>query len=413
MRRSPGEGRIFRPTYRDRKGERRMSLRWCIRYRIAGKEYTESTGSRDRRVAVRLLNERLHAIRAGKPTGPHVDRTMFGEFAEMIRTDYDVNGRKSGRRMKASLAHLEERFNGWHVSAIGENEIAEYVAQRLGEGAQNGTINRELACLKRMLRLGQRAQKVGRIPHIAMLEERTRRRGFFEPDQFRAVCEQLPADLRALAVTAYITGWRIASELTTLQWSSVDFVNGFLRLEDSKNREGRMFAFTPDLKAVLQRQRERTSALEIATQRIIHWVFWRVRGPRVPEDGKPVRSFRKAWTTACRKAGLEGKIPHDFRRTAVRNLELAGVPRSVAMAMVGHKTESIYRRYAIVDAAMMRLGAERLASLHEEQSSRIDTFIINKRKDRGIVRRNDACKLVAWDGIEPPTRGFSVLCSAN
>ena len=64
-------------------------------------------------------------------------------------------------------------------------------------------------------------------------------------------------------------------------------------------------------------------------------------------------------------AGLPGRIPHDFRRTAVRNLERAGVPRSVAMKMVGHRTESVYRRYAIVDEAMLREGAEKLARLAE------------------------------------------------
>jgi hypothetical protein len=44
-----------------------------------------------------------------------------------------------------------------------------------------------------------------------------------------------------------------------------------------------------------------------------------------------------------------GRILRDFRRTAVRNLKRAGVPRSVAVKMVGHKTESVYRRYAIVE----------------------------------------------------------------
>ena len=73
---------------------------------------------------------------------------------------------------------------------------------------------------------------------------------------------------------------------------------------------------------------------------------------------RPLSSaFRRAWLTACRRAGLPGRIPHDFRRTAVRNLERAGVPRSTAMKMVGHKTESIYRRYAIVDEAMLKEGA--------------------------------------------------------
>jgi integrase len=57
---------------------------------------------------------------------------------------------------------------------------------------------------------------------------------------------------------------------------------------------------------------------------------------------------------------VPGRILHDFRRTAVRNLERAGVPRSVAMRLVGHKTESVYRRYAIADDRDLRVAVERL-----------------------------------------------------
>jgi integrase len=73
-----------------------------------------------------------------------------------------------------------------------------------------------------------------------------------------------------------------------------------------------------------------------------------------------MKGFRKAWKTACKAAGVPGRIPHDFRRTAVRNLQRAGVPQSVAMAMVGHKTVSIYRRYSIVDESMLRDAADKL-----------------------------------------------------
>ncbi len=65
-------------------------------------------------------------------------------------------------------------------------------------------------------------------------------------------------------------------------------------------------------------------------------------------DGKPFKSYRKAWKTACRKACLPGRIPHDFRRTAVRNLVRAGVSEVVAMRMTGHKIRSIFDRYDIV-----------------------------------------------------------------
>jgi integrase len=54
------------------------------------------------------------------------------------------------------------------------------------------------------------------------------------------------------------------------------------------------------------------------------------------------------------------RLPHDFRRTAVHNLEKAGVSRSAAMVMVGHETEAIYRRYAIVDAGALREAAAKL-----------------------------------------------------
>jgi integrase len=106
---------------------------------------------------------------------------------------------------------------------------------------------------------------------------------------------------------------------------------------------------------VLVAQRAATEALERESSKIIPWVFHR--------DGKPIHFFRRSWITACKAAGCPGRIPHDFRRTAVRNLERAGVPRSVAMKITGHKTESVYRRYAIVSEADLRSGVEKLALL--------------------------------------------------
>lgn len=58
------------------------------------------------------------------------------------------------------------------------------------------------------------------------------------------------------------------------------------------------------------------------------------------------------------------RILHDYRRTAVRNLERADVSRSVAMKLTGHKTESVYRRYGIVPEQDLKQGVAKLATLH-------------------------------------------------
>jgi integrase len=176
------------------------------------------------------------------------------------------------------------------------------------------------------------------------------RTGFFEPEQYAAVLAHLSAFLRPVMQFAYITGWRIASEVLGLQWRQVDFAAAEVRLDvgTTKNQEGRTFPFTPELRAVLEAQY--AAHLRLArTGQIVPWVFFRLvaKGRRGPLQAKRIRRFDKAWKNACRLAGCPGRIPHDFRRTAIRNLVRAGVPERVAMQMTGHKTRSVFERYNI------------------------------------------------------------------
>ena len=120
-----------------------------------------------------------------------------------------------------------------------------------------------------------------------------------------------------------------------------------------------MFPLVPELLETLTQQLEHTEAIQLATGRIIPWILHR--------NGEPIKSFRRSWLTACKKAGVPGRIPHDFRRTAVRNLERAGVPRSAAMKMIGHRTVSIYSRYAIADEAMLREGGNKLSAFYQTE----------------------------------------------
>jgi hypothetical protein len=145
--------------------------------------------------------------------------------------------------------------------------------------------------------------------------------------------------------------------------AQVDWNGGFVRLEPgtTKNQEGRAFPITPALRAILERRQELTRRCERAQARILPLVFHR--------SGRPILSFRRSWKKACEKAGRPGLLFHDLRRSAVRTLERAGVARSVAMKLTGHKTESIYRRYAIVAEADLREAGIKLATASSDQTS--------------------------------------------
>jgi integrase len=133
----------------------------------------------------------------------------------------------------------------------------------------------------------------------------------------------------------------------------VDWHGRAVRLDPgtTKNREGRTSPFTTALEKLLKGQLAEHERLK-KVNRIVALVFHR--------NGKRIKDLRGAWDAACTAAGCPGRILHDFRRTAVRNIERAGVPRSAAMSMMGHKTEAIYRRYAIVDAGALRDAAAKI-----------------------------------------------------
>jgi integrase len=160
-----------------------------------------------------------------------LNRTTFEALAILLLAEYRANGRRSLDRVEDAVAHLREFFGGYRARAITSERILAYVLQRQETKAANATINRELAALKRMFRLGERGGMVARRPHIAMLEERNTRAGFFEPADLVAVVRHLPEDLQPIFETAYVTGWRVRSELLTRRWAQVDFRAGWLRLE--------------------------------------------------------------------------------------------------------------------------------------------------------------------------------------
>jgi integrase len=249
------------------------------------------------------------------------------------------------------------------MSSITTADVRTYVAARQTEGATNGSINRELTILKRAFSLACQAAKLLVKPHIPLLKESNTRTGFFEDEQINAVIRSLSPALQPVIRFAFITGWRIDSEVLPLEWRNVDFAAGEVRLDPhvAKNDEGRVFPMTSELRALLDAQHAEHVRLARAKQ-IIPWVFFRLvaKGRRGPLHPKQILRFNRAWKTACRVPGCPSRIPHDLRRTAIRNLVRAGVPERVAMQMTGHKTRSVFERYNIVSNSDLKAAARTL-----------------------------------------------------
>jgi integrase len=364
-----GMGFCYQPSYVEN-GIKKTAATWWIQYSVHGRRIRENAHTTKETDAVKLLKQKIGEAGIGKAVGPQVDKTTVGDLFKMLENDYASNSRRSAGRMLIACAHLSAYFDDTSKARdISVDRITAFQAHRLAEKAKPSTVNYECAMLRRAFRLAVRAGRVAVRPEFDMLHVSNTRKGFFEPDQFRAVLKHLPEHLRPVAMVAYATGWRTKSELLTRQWRHVDFTNSWLRLDpnESKSGEPRMFPLTPELRAILEDQRDYVSNIERSTGSIIPWVFVNPLGQGRAVAGARVRDFRAAWANACRDAGVPGMLVHDLRRTAVRNLERATVSRSAAMQMTGHRTEAVFRRYAITDSGVLKEAAGKLAALHTAQ----------------------------------------------
>lgn len=248
-----------------------------------------------------------------------------------------------------------------------------YIAHRQAQEIKNATICLELAALKRMFNLGAKHDppKVLRVPYIPMPKVNNVRSGFFEYEEFVVLRTNLPDYLRPVVTMAYYSGWR-KGEILGLTWDQVDLVRDCIRLDPgtTKNNESRSLFLDGELLVTIREQK----VIRDCQYPDCPWVFF--------NEGRPIREIKRAWQTACKKAGVPDKLFHDFRRTTVRNMVRAGIPERVAMTISGHKTRSVFERYNIVSQEDLKQAASKLNQYVKKETFReplefdqIDQFI--------------------------------------
>jgi integrase len=315
---------------------------WWVRYSDKSRIRREKVGSKS--AAIQLYRKRKNEVSERKK--------LPENFRSVVCVKDLVPALKLSAKKKKlrDIDHLERRldkhvlphFGDMVANDVGTDAIDSYVTKRTEAGAQHGTINRELALLKRMFTLAHQSKpcQVDIVPHISRLVENDPRSGFVEKEKYqllKAAADELW--LKAILATAYTFAFR-RGELLGMKVGQINLAQRSIRLAagSTKSKEPRLIIMTQEVYELI-------SAC-VAGKDESDSVFTR--------GSEPVLDFRGAWDALCVKAGCTDVLFHDLRRSGVRNLVRAGVTERVAMTISGHKTRSVFDRYDICSESDLR-----------------------------------------------------------
>jgi site-specific recombinase XerD len=354
--------------------------RWWVGYYRDGKLYREPARipdaagaprpAKDEAEARRFLKARLRDILSGRSLGPQEERLTVADLLDGVKARAQTKGLRSLSKITSHLRAVREVFALRRAVDVTPLDVERYVQDRRAAGKADATINRELELLRRGYRLGIQGKLISasRAPEIELLRVDNVRSGFFTVAEVETLLQAIPdTDVRDFVEWGFLTGQRKGS-IARLTWDMLDRSGPVwvLQLPASieKNKSGRALGLSGRARSVIER---RLKARRLDCPLIFHRTS---KG----KAAQPVKEIAKLWRNALEAAELPaGRLFHDLRRSAVRNLIRAGVDPSVAMRVSGHKTRSMLDRYNII-------GADETAAA----LSQTDAYLSTQPRDRNL-----------------------------
>jgi len=326
-----------------------------------------NTGSHNPEEAYRqLLAARQHTAQGDRLLPQEAARLRYEDLMQLLLDDYREKRRACLYSRKTKDGGTEWVFGGKDdldaffkripITSITALKIKEFVQRQRRQGYADPTIRRQLTCLRTAFTLAKQHDLItdDHIPSFVMPTNSPPRKGFLDLDQFKKLYDRLPERIRLTVLFIYYTGCR-SGAAKQITWGMVnsDCTEIHAPGEIIKNDEDWEIPLVGPLQPI-------SDALKAARRKSIQ------------SADTPVfnfKNFSKLWNQTCHELKLgvrngnryNGLHPHDFRRSAARNLIKAGVPEQVAMKITGHKTREIFRRYNIVNnedvkEALIRVG---------------------------------------------------------
>lgn len=344
---------------------------------VDGRQHCESTKTANKTLATKILNIRVAGIIEGQYRLPKSSPPKLDEWA--ARFLESISQPTTRRSYKSCINMLIQFFGSVRISRIGCEIIEEFKIARKKAGAGPATINRNLAVLRRMLKLAERQRFIARSPfaEVDFLEERLVRRQatVLSIDEQKRLEAAAPPHLRTLIALLTDTGLRVGKEALPLKWEDVNLAEGVLYVRVSKTPAGRR---------VIPMSKHCASALKewmnLTGPHFSPYVF---ANPHTP--AAHLKSVRKTWNRALISAKVGNRPIYHLRATFASRLSAGGVSDNLVAGMLGHASPSIVNTYAKLrdeyrQAAIQKLDALWNAAELDEKSK--NTYPAENRMSR-------------------------------
>lgn len=318
--------------------------RWYVRFKLNGKRLFLATGETDRTRALLKINEVVKRAeqKASPPSAGKTFLDLCEEYAPYAETHKEHSTVYRDRsRMKVLLAH----FGKTEIAEIGAKDVEQYMQKRCKK-LKPSSVNRELALLRHML---SKAVDWGYLDSnpakkVNPFKEPPGRVRYLSEGERERLLDSCSGMLKYVVLTAMLTGMR-KSELQGLTWDDVRLDEGVITLRKTKNNEIRSIPISRELLPVLRSLRD--------SMPFTHHVFSK-------PDGRPYGNWRKAFDSACIRAGVRDFRFHDLRHTFASYLAMAGHSAFTIQALTGHKTLAMVQRYTHLSNEYLRSAVDEI-----------------------------------------------------
>ena len=303
---------------------------WYIDYYFDGRRIKEAV-SHNKKKAEQVLAVRKAEILQGKYNLKDREKEkaniLFERFAKTYLEWARLNKRSYLRDVDL-VKNLMTYFTGKKLFRITSLHVENYKSLRRNKVAP-ATVNREVACLKHMFNLAIKWEKASSNPvkGVKFFEEPKGNLRVLSKTEEMELIAASADHLKPIIITALNTGMRLR-EVLDFTWDRVNFVERYITVTNTKNRENRIIPMNDRLYYTLSKLK-RTGDLLFCKK-----------------DGSAYGSIKTAFRRALKRSGVSYCRFHDLRHTFATRLVMKGIDLVTVKELLGHKSIEVTMRYS-------------------------------------------------------------------